>query len=873
MRRARVRGFALLGTLSLLLGSLVGPVGATDEVHPMEPAPTAEDGRMTDETAHLWFVELASPPAVDGTPVSTLKKEKQAFRAAARARGIAFEERFAFDTLWNGLSVRADSAQVQAMHAIAGVRAVYPVATVAIPETDTSTPDLGTALAMTGADVAQNELGLSGAGVKVAVMDTGIDYHHPDLGGCFGSGCRVTHGHDFVGDDFNADPTVPGYNPIVEPDPDPDDCHGHGTHVAGIVGASGDPAAGGARGVAPGVTFGAYRVFGCDGSTTADIMIAAMDRALADGMDILNMSIGSAFTWPQYPTATASDNLVDEGMVVVASIGNSGANGVYSAGAPGLGEKVIGVASFDNTQIALNLFTISPDDTEIGYAPAAAAPAPPTSGSLPMARTGTTSTADDGCAPISADLSGHAVLIRRGTCTFHQKALNAQNAGAAAVVLYNNVAGRFSPTVAGDPAIEIPVVAISDTEGALIDGRLAEGDVTMTWTEEEGIFDNPTGGLISSFSSYGLSPDLALKPDIGAPGGLIRSTYPLEGGEYATISGTSMASPHVAGAAALVLEARPSTAPAAMRDVLQNSADPAPWWGAPTAGFLDNVHRQGAGMLDVPGSVLATTSVSPAKLSLGESTAGATTHTLTIRNTGTAAARYDLSHRTALSTGGSTFSPGFFLGGSTATFSASSVTVPGGRTANVDVTITPPTGPALGQYGGYVEVTSSRGETVRVPYAGFIGDYQAITALAPTANDFPWLATLQSCDRFVELDCTMGASYRNQPNGATFNLKDGFNRPYFLVHLDHQVTRFVLEILDSKSGEVVGNAYQLDFLPRNSTSTAFSAYAWDGTLDSGERVPEGAYLVRIKVLKALGDEENPDHWESWTSPEVRIRGT
>jgi subtilisin family serine protease len=99
----------------------------------------------------------------------------------------------------------------------------------------------------------------------------------------------VAYGYDFVGDAFTGENT-----PV--PDDDPDDCHGHGTHVAGIVGASG-----GIVGVAPDVTFGAYRVFGCTGYTWADIMIAAMEMALADGMDILNMSIGAAFTWPQYP--------------------------------------------------------------------------------------------------------------------------------------------------------------------------------------------------------------------------------------------------------------------------------------------------------------------------------------------------------------------------------------------------------------------------------------------------------------------------------------------------------------------------------------------------------------------------------------------
>ena len=108
--------------------------------------------------------------------------------------------------------------------------------------------------------------------------------------------------------------------------------------------------------------FHAYRVFGCEGSTTADIMLAAMEMALDDGADVLNMSIGSASQWPQYPTAKAADRLVKQGVVVVASIGNEGALGLYAASAPGIGKNVIGVASFDNTHANLASFTISPDD-------------------------------------------------------------------------------------------------------------------------------------------------------------------------------------------------------------------------------------------------------------------------------------------------------------------------------------------------------------------------------------------------------------------------------------------------------------------------------------------------------------------------------
>ena len=241
--------------------------------------------------------------------------------------------------------------------------------------------------------------------------------------------------------------TVAGQQ-VPVPDPNPDDCGGHGSHVSGIVGGNG----GGIRGVAPGVTFGAYRVFGCNGSTSSDIIVEALERAYADGMQVVNQSLGSGRQWPQYPTAQATSRLAAKGVVMVASIGNNGPGGsspdaLFAAGAPGVGANVIGVASYDNAQQS---FTVN--DLPYGFNTATGAPAPPISGSLPMSKTGTPTTANDACSPLVAgSLTGTAVLIRRGTCSFAIKSANAQAAGAAAVVLYNNAAGALSPTVAGWP--------------------------------------------------------------------------------------------------------------------------------------------------------------------------------------------------------------------------------------------------------------------------------------------------------------------------------------------------------------------------------------------------------------------------------------
>jgi subtilisin family serine protease len=863
----------------LLAGVSTVVVSLTMMSHAQSPLIPLSDN----ETATRWFVELSSPPSSDGTSIATLDREASDFHAAAAAAGVRYSGSRRFSELWNGVTISAAARDVSKLRALPGVQGVYPVMKVSLAQQEDqpgNVADLVTALAQTGADIAQSELGLSGRGVRVAVIDTGVDFDHPDLGGCFGPGCRVEKGFDLVGDDFdNEFVTTP------TPDPIPDDCNGHGTHVAGIIGANG-----GLKGVAPGVTFHAYRVFGCEGSTTSEIMIEAMERARRGGADVVNMSIGSTFQWPQYPTAKAADALVKHGVVVVASAGNDGGLGLYSLSAPSVGKNVISVASFENTNFNfLPIFTISPDDTKIGYVAAAGAPAPPTSGSFPMARTGTTTTANDACNPLPAgSLTGKVVLIRRGTCTFNQKAFNAQSAGAAGVVLYNNAVGFLSPTVAGPPAITIPVVAVTAARGALINGRLASGAVILSWTNQTVSEPNPTANLISGFSSYGAAPDLSFKPDIGAPGGFVRSTLPLEQGGYGVLSGTSMSSPHVAGAVALMLEARPHADPKEVEQRLQNSARPHLWFGNPALGFLDNVHRQGAGMLQINDAVLTDAIVSPSSLALGEIESGSVTKTLRIsleegerghRGKGkhgdddNPPVTYTLGHQPALATGPDTFTPAFLASFATVTFNKPSVTLDDrhghdedDEDAAIKVTITPPitplspaTPPRL--FGGYITLTPSDGGTVlRVPYTGYNGDYQAIQVF--TLAGFPALAKLTPTGFVV------------QPGGATFSMV-GDDVPFVLVHLNHQVANFRAEVFDVTTGKSLNFADDADFVGRNRSATGLFVLVWDGTtfkkLGGKTRVvPNGTYRIEVSILKALGDPRNPAHVERRTLPNITI---
>lgn len=848
--------FSALIALSLALAAC----GSQQTASPTAPSavravPLASPDKADDETPQLYFVEFAGAPITEGGTREGTETEKRNFRANAREEGLKFSERRSFNTLFNGVTVKAAPGEAPKLSRLEGVKAVYPVETIALPPVEVSSnqPDLASAIAQTGVDVAQEKLGLTGKGVKVAIMDSGIDLEHPDFAG------RLLPGYAFVDNSFD------GTNE-ARAGGSPDDCGGHGTHVAGIVGANGK-----VKGVAPGAQLAPYKVFGCEGSTTAEIMLAAMEKVLDDKMDVLNMSIGSAFQWPDYPTAKAASRLVKRGVVVVASIGNSGASGAFAAGAPGLGEDVIGVASFDNTRITKPQFIAGSDGQGFNFNPATGAPTPPKTGSLPLAKTGTPTTANDGCAPIANSLGGQAVLIRRGTCSFYTKALNAQNAGAAAVILYNNQAGDLSPTVAppgaGNAPISIPVVMLNADEGAALDALIARGGADLTWTDRVGSVPSTSGNLISSFSSYGLSPDLTLKPDLGAPGGFIYSTYPLEKGGYASLNGTSMSSPHVAGMAALLLEAKPKTRAEDVRAIFQNTAVPQVWWGDPKGGQLDQAHRQGAGMANIVRAVTSTTRVEPSKLSLGESERGAARRELTLRNEGDETVTYTLSHRAALATSGTSTDPlpKASVAPATVTFDQTTVTLRPRGFARIQLTVTAPAGLAdRSQYGGYIEISDHDSVVARVPYAGFKGDYQSIQVLTPTANQFPWLARLD------------GANYNKQSEGAKYILQNG-DQPYFLAHFDHQSRRLRGDVIDAKTNRVVGSAFDEEFLARNSTATGFFAYTFDGTTkklrgksEKERPVPNGTYYVKLNVLKALGDERNPAHWESWTSPTFTI---
>ena len=794
--------------------------------------------------------------------------------AAVREAGGDITVDTTFTRLWSGAAVSTDEAGASRLARAKGVRAVYPVRVVdaPTPQANTVDPNLVTAVEMTGVSIARAELGLTGAGIKVGIIDSGIDFDHPDLGGSGTPGgtrfptARVVAGWDFVGDDYNADPTSAAYQPIQRPDPIPDDCGGHGTHVAGIVGAKGA-----ITGVAPDVTFGAYRVFGCEGSTDDVNVLAAMERAAADGMDVVNMSLGGAFqTWPQDPSALAADALVDSGVTVVISAGNEGREGTWSAGSPGVSAKAITVASVDNTEAIFRSFTMAPDGRAVPYRQATGAPLAPTQDTALAVSLGAPGTPEaHACTlPLSVDVAGRIAVIQRGVCSFHIKAANAQAAGAAGVIIYDNAPGIVTPTVEGDTPITIPVVMVGQADGNELAARAADG-VEITWSADWSATANPTAGLVSDFSSYGPGADLSVEPDVAAPGGTIHSTYPLELGGAETTSGTSMAAPHVAGAAALMLQDNPRLTPAQIQTRLQVTASQADFRLLPGYGLLEPVHRQGAGLIDVVRAISTPVVASPSELALGESQAGPARRTITLTNASAQPRTYTVSSRDAVATGGSPNSPDFYI--SPATLAGpQTVTVPANGSARLTVTFTAPADLDLGVYGGFLTLASESGD-LSIPYLGFAGDYQALPVLTDAGIGLPLLAFLGPDG----LDVAQA--------GHVYSLQ-GDDVPRVLAHLEHPSRRLTLRVLQVNANGTTSPVHPVfstvgveDHLPRSPSAGHFFTFTWDGTRqhsngknDLRKTVPDGTYVLEVRVLKALGDPRNPAHTETWTSPQFVV---
>jgi uncharacterized repeat protein (TIGR01451 family) len=712
------------------------------------------------------FVELYEPPTTQSW-AATLKAtgsrgSADAAGRAQRQRVLTEQGRFStrmlaakidakviyqVEHVLNGFALDVDADQIDALRKVQGVKSVQ-IMEPEYPTNSTSVPFLQTP------KVWENSIGLPqtylGTGIRIAVIDTGVDYQHAQFNGtglaadytannrtvapdAFFPSAKVVDGFDFAGDLYT------GSNAPV-PDPDPMDCNGHGTHVAGTaagVGVNTDntPYAGPytsaapygtlkiGPGTAPGAQLVAYRVFGCGGST--NLTVQAINRAmdpnndtnLSDHVDVINMSLGSNFGTLSNTSSAASDNAALAGVIVVTSAGNAGET-YFISGSPGAAQRAIATASSLDSGINTTVLIInSPGGIAGGYPAAAAqfttpAPPPPPSGQTADVVIGLDAAdvagplTTDGCSALTnaAAVAGKIVLLDRGTCGFQIKVKFAQQAGAIAAIISNNVPGDSTTLInmgstAGEPQITIPSVFVATTTGDVIKANIAAPvNATMNLV--------PGSDTMSSFSSRG--PRLAsngLKPDITAPGQAITSAQtgitctgtapstgcqtPTAGGVIAnsaplTISGTSMASPHVAGVMALLKQIHPDWSVEELKALAMNGASHDLAF-AP-GGALWPMSRVGAGRVDPPNSAVN------GSVAFNAGDAGAVsaaffneivgtqsiTKTIRVENKGTTSVTYDVGILNRADAPGVSFSlPG-----------GSSLTLPAGESALVDVMLT-----------------------------------------------------------------------------------------------------------------------------------------------------------------------------------------
>lgn len=613
-----------------------------------------------------------------------------------------------YKVTYNGLGLKLNGATLKDISAgpgaaEAGYSATYQKA-------------MSTSTALIHADAIWTALGgqpNAGAGIKVGVIDSGIDQTHPFLqpndGMRYPDGfpkgdTRYTSAKVIVAKVFNQNPWLTAK--AVE---------SHGTHVSGtIAGKAGTMPPLGNKplsGVAPGAYLGNYNVFPGDVANAKSLFIAkAVEEAVIDGMDVLNLSLGGTPHKGADLLDMTVNSAVDAGVVVAIAAGNEGP-GNYTIGSPGTADKVITVAATTNS----HTFAIS---LESGAFEGGSTPA--TTGSdgaeVKQEINGEYALWADyaggdklACAGITGTpLAGKIALIQRGACAFSDKINNAEAAGAVGVIIYNRDDVN-EPIAMSTPGTSIPAVMISRDAGYKLVAYAGDHHVKITYPPAE-IQVQPN--LLADFSSWGPTPNYTLKPDVAAPGVNIYSS--VVGGGYELYQGTSMATPHVAGSAAVLLAYSranglgwgPDEVKAALMGTAGNLA------GSVTGVNAFDPLKAGAGLIDLSRAMNPPAMAFPSSLSFGlVRPVGSQTYQMsfTLKNSTNQSITYSIANDKNL------------------TFSQSIMTLGAGESAKIAAKVEYRGTLSKGQSGtpelvrGYITVSSNQGD-IQVPYL-YVIDY------------------------------------------------------------------------------------------------------------------------------------------------------
>ncbi|MEC0239602.1 S8 family serine peptidase [Paenibacillus dokdonensis] len=756
-----------------------------------------------------------------GSYSSILNQEHTAFKSAALSKtGAKFKREYS--KVFNGYSVTLPANQVDKLLALPGVKAVFPNEEVhALPIVDGHEfyPNMDESAPLIGANDLWDS-GFDGKGIKVGVIDTGIDYKHPSLQDAYKGG------YDFVDNDNDPMETLPDSS---KPDKNGSSYNTlHGTHVSGTVAGRGDPKdpaskTGWVRGVAPASDLYVYRVLGPYGSGSTENVIAGIEKAVTDGMDVINLSLGSKMNNSYTPDAIAADNAALAGVTVVLSNGNEGP-GEETVGSPAAAQLAISVGAstpplqtpiFKSTKLGTIYAQLAATSSKLDHVDEDL--------ELVYANLGDVKDYD------GLNVKGKTVLVSRGTITFAAKAENAAANGAKAIIIFNNIPGEIGGATIEGAKQSVPTYTITKDSGLQLQKEVEAGNnhVTFNYQKEQ--------DLLADLSSRGPAlPNYNIKPDISAPGVGIKSSIPAFGGDYTNayeeLQGTSMAAPHVAGSAALLLEKTRQQGlalkPEQIKALITNNA----LLMKDRQGRQYGVNEQGAGRVDLKNSAEAQAIVKveenlpiqlqdtthltsySGSLSFGQLGAGTTTtRQLTIDNIAHIAQSYQIavnwSKENPLS------------------ISTDNIDISANQeSADLSVSLTIPEGTAEGMYDGQIEFTQAETDhKIHVPFSVYVGETYNLDEITNLELDPVYLSTAEG-GHGTKVYYSVNKKLEDYVFGV-FSLDD-----------DDRLT-------------AVGYIHNDDF--KKSLDPFYYSFDWDGTVNSfdesqDEKIkldPEGIYAM------------------------------
>ena len=614
------------------------------------------------------------------------------------------------DTVANAIFVQVSDASAAQLANLPGVKRVIPVRMMHMV--------LDRAVALHRVTDVWNEIGVerAGAGIKIAIIDSGIDSTRP---GFQDTSLIVPATYPRVNNDTD---TAYTNNKIIVarsyvnllPNRDPDtsarDHVGHGTALAMIAaGVRNDGPLATITGVAPKAFLGNYKVFGSPGindSASDDAIIKAIDDAVSDGMDVISLSLGSDLG-PRLIDdldAQAVERASKAGVIVVVAAGNGGPD-LNTISSPATAPSAIAVGASTNDRTFASSASVFGLPAFIAISGDGVVPSAPVS--APMVDVSTLDTNGLACSALPANsLKNRVALILRGTCSFQIKLNNAQSAGAVGALVY---AAQSSPKAIHMTVgtATLPAEMIDYSAGAAIKQSLASSPLS-NGTLQFALSSVPvTANALTDFSGAGPNVDVSIKPDLMAVGqDIYVATQTLDSsgdmydpGGYILVDGTSFSTPLVAGAAALLKGARPGLTVDQYRSLLINSATAI----QPASGQTLSVQQTGAGLLNAAAALHSTVTAYPASLSFGAGTAGAQiSRSIKITNVGQSAETFSIVPIAGSAGGGPSIS-------------MNSIQLAAGASMDVPV-VWNAAGLTAGTYEGVLAVTGTSGTQAHVPY-------------------------------------------------------------------------------------------------------------------------------------------------------------